>query len=95
MKLHIIIILFSIFISTSCSSTEWVHAGVAPIKRTWRECTALRDGDKAGKGFCYIDKECKTKFIWYITCRNVPLFCAYTDTACKIKHRINEMRMKR
>jgi len=83
----IILVSIASLMLTSCAAAPWKHAGVAPEKRSWRFCTEEYDGDKAGKGFCYIDKECRRQFI-FKKCRPKPLFCAWGDIPCMTKYKV-------
>ena len=90
MRLQRIIIISLLLLSfTSCASSDWRHAGVAPHKRTWRFCTKEYDGDRAGTGYCYWDLYWKWK-IWAIDkeYKRVHLYCKFGDIKCFIEHKI-------
>jgi len=91
--MKIFLILFPIIYVTSCSSSDWSPAGVSHAKKTWRICSIEKDGpEKAMRGFCYIDKECRIK--WIKQCRPKPLFCPWNDIPCMRKYKLPDKKLK-
>ena len=87
MKLKLILISIILVLISCASANHWYNVGVSNEKKVWRFCSTQRDGvDKNKKGFCYIDKECKNRFLQKRKCRQVPLFCAWGDVECMEKY---------
>jgi hypothetical protein len=60
-------------------------------KKKWRNCTESKDGiERSGKGWCYIDEECRKRFLVGKKCRNKRLFCAYADVECMKRFKLTE-----
>lgn len=89
MKIINIIIVFILL--TSCATSDardWYRCGVSFEKQSWRICSTERDGEARNlKGFCYIDLECKDRFIGKPKKRPFPMFCSFQDLSCVQKMR--------
>lgn len=75
MKLILVVILLA-----GCSTAEtWERITVKPEDKEWRWCSLEKDGpERDGKGICFIEKECQTK--WFnTTCRNVWNTCEFGE----------------
>jgi hypothetical protein len=77
----------SLLLLLSCAgattAADWKEVPMAQSDQQWRWCSEHLDGpEKADRGFCWISKECKKKFLAKDECRNKPYFCAFTDIEC-------------
>ncbi len=96
LKLITIVSIVSIFLVGCATAARWKHAGVAPDKRTWRNCSTVYDGHvKHDKGICYIDREWAWA-IWGIKkkYRQKHLYCAWGDMNCIRDHQVKKIIIK-
>lgn len=89
-------LLLSSLLFVSCASSAWVEKIPAFEKQTWRICTKEIDGiEKHLKGFCYISKEVRGRFLRSDLIRQKHYFCEFTDEACLSRHAYSGKKLKR
>lgn len=82
MKKNLSFLILLLFCSCASARRKWVEKSPPFIDQTWRICTEEYDGlEKHLKGYCYISKECKNRFILKDKCRPLPKFIPYSDEA--------------
>lgn len=85
-------LLFALVIVVACATessavSEWKEIPIAQQDMDWRWCSEHLDGpDFAGKGWCFIGKECRNRFLRKDECRSKPYFCAFADVECLRKN---------
>ena len=86
MKKILSLLLLFIFCSCASAKANWVERSPDFSNQTWRICQEEYDGaEKALNGFCYISKECKSRFLRRPVCRALPKYIPYTDKAGVLK----------
>jgi len=82
MKRNLSLILLVLFCSCASARPKWREVSPPFSGQTWRICVEEYDGsEKHLKGFCYISKECKNRFIIKDKCRPLPKFISFSDEA--------------
>jgi len=77
---------------SSCANTsEYVTVLLTNEKMNWRFCSSI-DNELNKKGFCYITKKCKSKFIGK-KCKKEILFCAWGDFDCYYRYSLHEKKL--
>jgi len=89
LKFSLIVLLLA---TSSCASTsEYVTVLLPNENMTWRFCSVI-DKDLNNKGFCFITKKCKDKFIGK-KCKKHTLFCAWEDLDCHSLYGLKDKRL--
>lgn len=88
-----LLILPLLLLSTSCAtaSGEWETVTVSSRDEVWRPCHETLDGPAYHrKGLCFIEEECRKKFLRAKECRpkSPPKFCSWGDLECMDKNKL-------
>ena len=86
------IVLFLLVFSSCANTSEYVTVLLPNKNMTWRFCSII-DSELNNKGFCFITKKCKDKFIGK-KCKKHTLFCAWEDLDCKMRYALKEKKLR-
>ena len=84
-------ILLVLFISSCANTSEFKTVLLPNDKMNWRFCSYI-DGEFNQKGFCFITKKCRDKFIGK-QCEKETLFCGWGELECYNKYSLQDKKI--